>query len=80
MFEIVGLREVKFDDQRTGQTVDGLKVYATCKEEKVTGLMTEQFFFGRNKFGGLFDMFHINGHFRVFYNKYGKPDDIEIID
>lgn len=77
MYEVVGLKVVNFKDQRTGEQIDGLRVYATCQEDKVIGMATESFFFGRNKFGNLFDEFQLGGHFRVLYNKYGKPDDIE---
>ena len=80
MYEVVGMRNVRFDDQKTGQTIDGLKVFAIYEDENVNGVATENFFFGRNKVGYAFDNFRISGHFKVLYNKYGKPDDIEFLD
>lgn len=73
-FKIVGMKDVNFETKE-GQRMTGTKIYVTCEDEKVDGLMTDSFFLTQEKFPHAGD-FHVGDDIIVYYNRYGKPDSI----
>lgn len=75
MFEcsIVGIKLVDFE--KDGQRMIGVKIYVTAESEKVEGLMTDSFFFSREKFPEAQKLV-VGDSVIVYFNRYGKPNSI----
>lgn len=71
---IVGMKQVNFET-REGQHMEGVKIFITCEDDKVDGLMTDSFFLTRDKFPDA-DKLVVGSDVIVYFNRYGKVDSL----
>lgn len=74
--EIVGIKDTKFKNQETGEVVEGQSVYFEYEDECCVGYMTDKVFLPTRK--KLTPVPHIPCEADLYYNKYGKVDEIKI--
>lgn len=72
--KIVGLKQVDFNTKE-GQHMEGVKIYITCEDDKVDGLMTDAFFLQKEKFPDVSNL-HIGDDIIIYFNRYGKVDSL----
>lgn len=76
---IVGMQNVNFTDDRTGQQVMGTTFYFTQEKENVTGLASGKMFVSNQKVAGLSYVPKVGDRVRVYFNRYGKPENFELV-
>lgn len=74
---IVGIKNTKFTNKETGELVEGQTVFFEHEDEYVNGLAVDKCFLSRNKM--LVPIPHVPVGANLFYNKYGKVDEIIVI-
>lgn len=84
-FTIVGLQEVKFNNEKTGELIEGVKLHLVAQKEKkyfIGKFVTTQFITRARFFDGLpvtkaEDL--IGQTISIDYNEKGKLDDFELL-
>lgn len=76
---IVGMQSVDFTDDRTGEQVIGTSLYFTQEKENVTGVAAGKMFVSDQKAAKLSYIPKVGDRVKVFYNRYGKPEDFELV-
>lgn len=74
IIKIVGTRTTSFTAQN-GDQVNGMNVFFTRADPKVTGVMTDKCFIPMDKLPTLSVQPGVGVEVRVLYNRYGKVDD-----
>lgn len=76
---IVGIQSVDFTDD-TGRAVNGLTFFFTQERDNVTGMAAGKVFVSAAKYAALTYKPAVGDRVRVFYNRYGKPEDFELVE
>lgn len=76
---IVGMQNVNFTDDRTRQQVMGTTFYFTQEKENVTGVAVGKMFVSNQKVSNLSYIPKIGDRVKVYYNRFGKPEDFELV-
>lgn len=76
---IVGMQSVNFTDDRTGQQVIGTSFFFTQEKDNVEGMAAGKMFVSNQKVAQLSYIPHVGDQVKVFYNRYGKPEDFQLI-
>lgn len=71
--KLVGKRRVDFD--RDGQRIVGYRLYWEYPDDHVDGVATDTCFVSDSK-GIEIDQLFVGQEYTIFYNKYGKVEDI----
>lgn len=81
-FEVLTLRDVSFNDENTGKVVSGIQLWVSGRRTdggwhgvEVCKLWIAQQSHLTDVVSGLMP----GNHIRVNFNRYGKPDDIEVL-
>lgn len=74
--EIVGIKDTKFKNRETGEVIEGQSVFFEYEDEKVNGLATDKCFLSKAK--AIVPVPHLPVDADLYYNKYGKVDEIRI--
>ena len=77
--QVIGYRNVSFKDDKTNKEITGISIYTTCEDDRVTGLMAEKLFLGNRILSDTHYTPKVGDIVVVSYNKYGKPDDIQLV-
>ncbi|MBO5341040.1 MAG: hypothetical protein J6A62_08595 [Oscillospiraceae bacterium] len=75
--KVVGIRPVSFTDGQSGQTINGTSYFVEYPDDNVQGVACEKLFVGANRASLLSYVPKLHDTIRVFYNRYGKVDNIE---
>lgn len=79
-YEIIGIEEVKFTDEKTGELIHGRRLHLTfefdddCMKEGM-GVLYIKFLKTERAFSA-----NVGDIVNVFYNQYGKVQDILVLD
>lgn len=76
---IVGMQDVNFTDDRTGQQVIGTSFYFTQQKDRVVGVFAGKMFVSNQKVAGLSYVPKVGDRVRVYFNRYGKPENFELV-
>ena len=76
---VVGLRGVSFDDEKTGRNVSGTSVFYTMEADNVEGLMAGKIFVSAQQRDSLDYFPKVGEQCWVDYNRYGKVSRFERI-
>lgn len=76
---VVGLRGVSFDDEKTGRPVNGTSIFFTMEDEHTSGLMAGKMFISAGVRDGMDYFPAVGDQCWVIYNRYGKPAKFEKI-
>ena len=63
--------------QETGETISGYFLFLSEPRDGVTGVATERVFISLNKIGTYVPQ--LNDNVRLYYNRYGKVDSIDLL-
>lgn len=74
VIEILGIKDTRFMNKETGEVVEGQSVYFSYDDEKVIGVATDRCFLTRSK--KLDPVPALPAMADLYYNKYGKVDEI----
>lgn len=73
---IQGIKQTRFVNKETGETIEGQSVFFTYEDEKIIGLGTDKCFLTRSK--EIVPVPALPCEANLYYNKYGKVDEILI--
>lgn len=73
---IVGIKNIKFTNKETGEVVEGQTVFFEHEDKYVSGLAVDKCFLSRNRM--LVPVPHVPVGANLFYNKYGKVEEISV--
>lgn len=76
VIEIVGIKETGFTNRDTGERVEGQTVYFEYEDYNVNGVATDKCFLSIRK--KIVPIPNLPAVADLFYNKYGKVDEIII--
>lgn len=76
---VVGLRDVSFDDEKTGRTVSGTSVFYTMEDEHTSGLMAGKMFISASVRDSMEYFPAVGDQCWVYYNRYGKVSSFKRI-
>lgn len=74
---VIGYQNVSFTPKGESQAINGVTLYLTEEREKVEGLATDRVFVSERKLGSYFPQ--LGDNIRLFYNRYGKVDGVELL-
>lgn len=77
---IIGIQSVNFKDEKDGKTIVGTSFFYTQEKDNVQGLSAGKMFVSIEKSARLHYTPQVGDTVRVFYNRFGKPEDFELID
>lgn len=77
VIEIVGIKDTKFTSKETGELVEGQTVYFEHDDDNAWGVVTDRCFLSSRK--KIVPVPSMPARANLYYNKYGKVDEI-IID
>lgn len=75
--KVLGKREVAFTT-KDGKEIDGVSIYYSYEEAKVTGLAADKLFLSNEKLRGIEWDPKIGDEFQPLFNRYGKVDTVEV--
>lgn len=76
MYKLIGIKDVSFTTQ-DGKVISGRSLFFVFDDPRTTGKACDKIFLSDSKFAGL--KIGVGDEFQIFYNKYGKPDYIQIV-
>ena len=77
---IVGRKKLKFK-ANNGDVIEGIQLFVTHPDEHTEGEFGEKLFIGINKkFYNACSMYPIGSKIGVTFNRYGKPEDITVVN
>lgn len=74
MKTIVGIRKYAFQDQRTGEYIEGYTLHLQWEEDDTEGICCEKVSIQLKRLGGYVPV--VGDQVRIGCNKYGKPEFI----
>lgn len=74
-YKLVGIRE--YDFEKEGRHFNGTKLFCTFEDKNTTGQATEAFTISKDKLAGFIPKPGMR--LEIFYNKYGKVEDVREI-
>lgn len=77
---IVGIQSVNFKDEKDGRSITGTAFFYTQEKDNVQGSFAGKMFVSNEKAARLHYTPQLGDTVRVFYNRFGKPEDFELID
>ena len=77
--EVVGFRSYSMTAKETGELLEGVTVFCTAKDEKVTGMAMEKFSLSHEKLRKCNWTPMVGDQIELVYNKYGKVESISQI-
>jgi len=75
--KIIGYQHSNFTVKDTGAKISGYILYLSEARDGVTGVATERIFLSNNRIGNYVP--NLNDNIRIYWNKYGKVDSIDLI-
>ena len=75
-FKVIGLKGYDFVNDKTGERVQGIKLYLTYTDDKVNGYACDNVNISLAKFD---ENIKPGSSVNVFYNKYGKVEQVQLI-
>lgn len=76
VIEIVGIKDTRFTNKETGEHIEGQTVFFEYDDDNVNGVATDKCFLSNKK--KIVPVPHIPAMAELYYNKYGKVDEIII--
>ena len=77
--QIVGIRGVSFDDEKTGRTVNGTTFFYLMEDDHTSGKLAGKLFISAQLCDSLDYVPNVGDECWVIYNRYGKPAKFEKI-
>lgn len=78
MHNVIGFRNVDFTTQE-GNRIQGVNLFLTYDDDHVIGQAAEKMFISSQKLSNIGYVPCVGDKIQVFYNRYGKPDNIQLI-
>lgn len=75
-YEVVGIRKIDYVSKKTGRQVKATELHCLCSDDKCYGMLTEKFFVPDRL---SCDHIHLNDHIKVYFNRYGSIDFIQVL-
>lgn len=75
-FNLVGIRDTRFMNDKTGEVISGKTIFVTYEEYGVRGLKADKLFLSEKK--NLYVPSQLPAEIDIQFNRYGKIDSIDL--